>query len=274
MKTREFYQLLQTFLSEGEFTPDCSRRVRSDIRRACDKFIIKDGRLYYVGPNKTYMRLVVMTEEEKRFALSECHGNTETGIHHGVRSTRNRVIAGYYWPTLIKDVTEWVKSCERCQSNTGKTGTPTVKKAVPLNVFVPHAPAEVCPSSEPCPVREDILQESNGLPIITAIEETTSSEETKPFFRVVVGKVRTLLDPPLAQQMLIKNNNEQSTQTAHTPHAHTTTREQEVEINYIYKRYLLQELEVRKADLQYTKLKIRKLELEIKKMEKEAEQDH
>lgn len=70
---------------------------------------LTDGRLYYVGPNKTYMRLVVMTEEEKRFALSECHGNTETGIHHGVRSTRNRVIAGYYWPTLIKDVTEWVR---------------------------------------------------------------------------------------------------------------------------------------------------------------------
>lgn len=44
----------------------------------------------------------------------------------------------------------------------------------------------------------------------------------------------------------------------------------EADINYIYKRYLLQELEVRKADLQYTKLKIRKLELEIKKMEKEV----
>lgn len=44
----------------------------------------------------------------------------------------------------------------------------------------------------------------------------------------------------------------------------------EADVNYIYKRYLLQELEVRKADLQYTKLKIRKLELEIKKMEKEV----
>lgn len=56
------------------------------------------------------MRLVVMTEDEKKFALTECHGNRETGNHHGVRGTRNRVIAGYYWPTLIKDVTEWVRS--------------------------------------------------------------------------------------------------------------------------------------------------------------------
>lgn len=56
------------------------------------------------------MRLVVMSEEEKKLALNECHDNSETGNHHGVRGTRNRVIAGYFWPTLIKDVTEWVCS--------------------------------------------------------------------------------------------------------------------------------------------------------------------
>ncbi|XP_053499153.1 uncharacterized protein LOC128619186 isoform X1 [Ictalurus furcatus] len=271
MKTLEFYHMLQKYLAEGEFFPNCSRRVRSDIRRACDKFIIKDGRLYYVGPNKTYMRLVVMTEDEKRFALNECHDNSETGNHHGVRGTRNRVIAGYYWPTLIKDVTEWVKSCERCQSNTSKMGMPAVhaaKKPVPVKVLVTHVPVadEVCPSVDLCQVQEEDLHQSS---IITTIDGATSSEEIKPYFRVVLGKVRTLLDPPLAQQLLGKNNNEQSTQTLHTPHTHATT-ELEADVNYIYKRYLLQELEVRKADLQYTKLKIRKLELEIKKMEKEV----
>ncbi|XP_058265415.1 uncharacterized protein LOC131365688 [Hemibagrus wyckioides] len=277
MKTLEFYHMLHKYLVEGQFIPNCSRRVRSDIRRACDKFIIKDGRLYYVGPNKTYMRLVVMSEEEKKIALSECHNNSETGNHHGVRGTRNRVIAGYYWPTLIKDVTEWVKSCERCQSNISKMGTPTlhaVKKAVPVKVLVTQAPAaeEVCHSEDLCQVEEDLQQ--SRIPIITTIEGATSSEEIKPYFRVVVGSIPTLLDPPLAQQLLGKTLNEQSTQTSHTPHARVTTTEKEADINYIYKRYLLQELEVRKADLQYTKLKIRKLELEIKKMEKEAAQDH
>ncbi|XP_060792814.1 uncharacterized protein LOC132896117 isoform X2 [Neoarius graeffei] len=251
MKTLEFYHMLQKYLMEGEFLPNCNRRVRSDIRRACDKFIIKDGRLYYVGPNKTYMRLVVMTEDEKKFALTECHGNRETGNHHGV------------------------KSCEHCQSNTSKTGMPplhAVQKPVPVKVLVTHIPAadEVCPSEDLCPTEEEDLQQSNGLPIITTIESATSSEEIKPYFRVVVGKVRTLLEPPLAQQLLGKNNNDQSTQTSHTPQAHSTTSDQEADINCIYKRYLLQELEVRKADLQYTKLKIRKLELEIKKMEKEV----
>ncbi|XP_046725436.1 uncharacterized protein LOC124398937 [Silurus meridionalis] len=274
MKTLEFYQMVQKYLAHGEFEPDCNRRVRSDIRRASDKFAIKDGRLYYLGPNKTYMRLVVMTEEEKSFALNECHDNSETGNHLGVRGTRNKVIEGYFWPTLIKDVTEWVKSCERCQTSFSKTamlGLHAVKKSVPVKVLVTHAPAskDICPSQDLYPVMKEDLQQCNGIPIITRIEETTAPEETKPYFRVVVGKVQTLLDPPLSQQLLGRKSNDQSTQTLYTPHAHSTTTEQEADVNCIYKRYLLQELEVRKADLQYTKLKIRKLELEIKKMEKE-----
>ncbi|XP_049333328.1 gypsy retrotransposon integrase-like protein 1 [Astyanax mexicanus] len=72
------------------------------------------------------MRLVVCTEEEKRSVLMECH-NSGTGNHNGVRGTRDRVIAGYFWPTLMKDVTEWVKCCRRCQLNDPmKTGTPVL----------------------------------------------------------------------------------------------------------------------------------------------------
>uniref|UniRef100_A0A672L726 Integrase catalytic domain-containing protein n=1 Tax=Sinocyclocheilus grahami TaxID=75366 RepID=A0A672L726_SINGR len=74
-------------------------------------------RLFYVGPSRQYMRLVVLSEEEKRSVLTECHNNPGTGNHSGVRGTQNRVIAGYYWPTIIQDVKEWVISCHRCQLN-------------------------------------------------------------------------------------------------------------------------------------------------------------
>lgn len=69
---------------------------------------LRDGRLFYTGPSQQYMRLVIMTEEEKRSALMECHDNLVTGKHNGVRSTRDRVIARYYWSTLIQDVKDWV----------------------------------------------------------------------------------------------------------------------------------------------------------------------
>ncbi|XP_016326325.1 uncharacterized protein LOC107676307 [Sinocyclocheilus anshuiensis] len=106
---------LQEFLLKGEI-PDNSANRRK-VRRASTNFIIKDDRLFYVGPSRQYIRLVVLSEEEKRSVLTECHNNPGTGNHSGVRGTQNRVIAGYYWSTIIQDVKEWVRSCHRCQLN-------------------------------------------------------------------------------------------------------------------------------------------------------------
>ena len=55
------------------------------------------------------MRLVVQSEEKKRAVLQECHGDPGTGNHSGVRGTRDRVVSGYYWSTLVEDVKDWVK---------------------------------------------------------------------------------------------------------------------------------------------------------------------
>ncbi|KAM3605029.1 uncharacterized protein V6R79_019457 [Siganus canaliculatus] len=63
------------------------------------------------------MRLVVLSEKEKTAILSECHNQPGTGNHNGIRGTRNRVVAGYYWPTITKDVTDWIRCCHQCQLN-------------------------------------------------------------------------------------------------------------------------------------------------------------
>uniref|UniRef100_A0A9J7ZV46 Integrase zinc-binding domain-containing protein n=1 Tax=Cyprinus carpio carpio TaxID=630221 RepID=A0A9J7ZV46_CYPCA len=110
-----FYIQLKEFLLKGEI-PDNSANPRK-VTWASMNFIIKDDRLLYVGPSRQYMRLVVLSEEEKRSALTECHNNPGTANHNGVRGTQNRVIAGYYWHTIIQDVKEWVRSCPRCQLN-------------------------------------------------------------------------------------------------------------------------------------------------------------
>ncbi|CAM4735446.1 unnamed protein product [Leuciscus chuanchicus] len=76
---------------------------------SCRYSIRTDDRLFYIGPSMQYMRLVILSEEKKRSVLTECHNNPGTGNHSGVRGTQNRVIAGYYWSTIIQDVKEWVK---------------------------------------------------------------------------------------------------------------------------------------------------------------------
>uniref|UniRef100_A0A671PKN5 Uncharacterized LOC107693326 n=2 Tax=Sinocyclocheilus anshuiensis TaxID=1608454 RepID=A0A671PKN5_9TELE len=105
MDSFAFYVQVQEFLLKGEI-PDNSANRRK-VRRASTNFIIKDDRLFYVGPSRQYIRLVVLSEEEKRSVLTECHNNPGTGNHSGVRGTQNRVIAGYYWSTIIQDVKEW-----------------------------------------------------------------------------------------------------------------------------------------------------------------------
>uniref|UniRef100_A0A3B3T815 Integrase catalytic domain-containing protein n=1 Tax=Paramormyrops kingsleyae TaxID=1676925 RepID=A0A3B3T815_9TELE len=117
MRNFEFFQAVNEYLSVGGFGPDVQRRERREVRRVSVNFKVINGRLFYTGPSQQYMRLVIMTEEEKRSALMECHDNLVTGKHNGVRSTRDRVIARYYWSTLIQDVKDWVKDCHRCQLN-------------------------------------------------------------------------------------------------------------------------------------------------------------
>lgn len=46
--------------------------------------------------------------------LVECHDSPLAG-HLGVKKTILRVKEKYFWPQLIKNVTDYVKNCERCK---------------------------------------------------------------------------------------------------------------------------------------------------------------
>ncbi|RVE63472.1 hypothetical protein OJAV_G00136600 [Oryzias javanicus] len=74
------------------------------------------------------MRLVVLSEEEKRSVLMECHQNSGTGNHSGMRGTRNKVIPGYLWKTLKQDVDEWVHQGPYTVTNITPKGLATIKK--------------------------------------------------------------------------------------------------------------------------------------------------
>ena len=66
--------------------------------------------------------LAVVTEENhKRVILPETLRLTAFNLAHdrlhlGIDKTIEAIAKDYYWPTLIKDVTHWVKSCVVCQA--------------------------------------------------------------------------------------------------------------------------------------------------------------
>ncbi|XP_049397314.1 uncharacterized protein LOC125861468 [Solanum stenotomum] len=54
-------------------------------------------------------------EEEAIEILHGCHASPVGGHHSGVRTAAKFLQSGYYWPSLYKDVHEFVKKCTQCQ---------------------------------------------------------------------------------------------------------------------------------------------------------------
>ncbi|XP_006172378.2 LOW QUALITY PROTEIN: gypsy retrotransposon integrase-like protein 1 [Tupaia chinensis] len=98
----------------GEYHPTTLPSERSGIRRAAKKFVFKEKKLFYVGKDRKQSRLVIVSEEEKKKVLRECHEN-DTGAHHGISRTLTLVESNYYWTSVTNDVKQWVYSCQHCQ---------------------------------------------------------------------------------------------------------------------------------------------------------------
>ncbi|KAF6124525.1 gypsy retrotransposon integrase 1 [Phyllostomus discolor] len=90
----------------GEYHPTTLPSERSGIRRAAKKFVFKEKKLFYVGKDRKQNRLVIVSEEEKRKVLRECHEN-DTGAHHGISRTLTLVESNYYWTSVTNDVKQW-----------------------------------------------------------------------------------------------------------------------------------------------------------------------
>ncbi|XP_016077475.1 PREDICTED: gypsy retrotransposon integrase-like protein 1 isoform X3 [Miniopterus natalensis] len=97
----------------GEYHPTTLPSERSGIRRAAKKFVFKEKKLFYVGKDRKQNRLVIVSEEEKKKVLRECHEN-DTGAHHGISRTLTLVESSYYWTSVTNDVKQWI-NVELCR---------------------------------------------------------------------------------------------------------------------------------------------------------------
>ncbi|XP_032531117.1 gypsy retrotransposon integrase-like protein 1 [Chiroxiphia lanceolata] len=98
----------------GEYHPTTLSSERSGIRRAAKKFIFEENKLFYVGKDRKQMRLVIVSDEEKKKVLKKCHENA-AGAHHGISRTLTLVESNYYWTSVTNDVKQWVYACQHCQ---------------------------------------------------------------------------------------------------------------------------------------------------------------
>ena len=74
--------------------------------------LIKDV-LYKRGFSRPYLRS--LSHEEADYVMREVHEGI-CGNHSEAQSLVHKLIqAGYYWPTMLKDVQAYVKACDKCQ---------------------------------------------------------------------------------------------------------------------------------------------------------------
>ncbi|XP_009889967.1 PREDICTED: gypsy retrotransposon integrase-like protein 1 isoform X1 [Charadrius vociferus] len=118
----------------GEYHPTTLSSERSGIRRAAKKFVFKENKLFYVGKDRKQMRLVIVSDEEKKKVLEKCHENA-AGTHHGISRTLTLVESNYYWTSVTNDVKQWVYACQHCQ--VAKNTTTTAPKTHPIKAEDP-----------------------------------------------------------------------------------------------------------------------------------------
>ncbi|KAM3868478.1 gypsy retrotransposon integrase-like protein 1 [Diretmus argenteus] len=105
---------IYTFVAEGCYPQAMNPIRKKNLKRYAQKFIVEEGRLYYVGPKKEEKREVVIEAERKRQVFLDCHFN-DIGHHLGQKKTVHRIQSKYYWLGIVKDVVDWIKVCETCQ---------------------------------------------------------------------------------------------------------------------------------------------------------------
>ena len=63
------------------------------------------------GADQIIKRCVLMNEQAE--ILDKCHASPYGGHFVGDRTTQKSLQSGFYWPTLFRDSSEWVKHYDR-----------------------------------------------------------------------------------------------------------------------------------------------------------------
>ncbi|UYV68373.1 hypothetical protein LAZ67_5004125 [Cordylochernes scorpioides] len=110
---------------EDKFIESVKKNLNGSRRSIAQNFKVEDGCLFKKNPNPEGRAwLLVVPEKKKREIMKEYHNHMSNG-HLGVARTIYRIKSKYFWPSMLKDVSEFVKTCHLCQSRKGSNQLPS-----------------------------------------------------------------------------------------------------------------------------------------------------
>ena len=102
-------------LSCPDYLVDHQRRA---VRLKAEKYILTQDGLGWRNLDGIILKCVSV--EELETIIKEMHGCIGGG-HYAPRTVAANIMrAGYYWPTLFKDVHSFVRTCQECQFFSGR----------------------------------------------------------------------------------------------------------------------------------------------------------
>jgi len=100
-----------SYLKDGRLSLNPNEAKNTQKRAA--RFIVLNDELYKRGFSQPYWRCV--EEEETKYALEEVHKGI-CNDHMGAKSLIRKIMrAGYFWPMMQQNATDFVKKCNSCQ---------------------------------------------------------------------------------------------------------------------------------------------------------------
>ena len=100
-------------LEQGYEKDDETRKILEE-GEAHPEYRILQRKIYFTGDGR--MRLYIPKGELRDLVMKELH-DSRYADHLGIKRTIDLVKRDFYWPTLEKDVMEYVKTCDECQRN-------------------------------------------------------------------------------------------------------------------------------------------------------------
>ncbi|KAI5385622.1 hypothetical protein KIW84_072287 [Lathyrus oleraceus] len=122
-----WYADLVNYLAAGIVPPTLSYQQKKRFFHDIKHYYWDDPLLFKRGPDGIFRRCV--PEEEVENIIQHCH-SAPYGGHTSTSKTCSKILqAGFYWPTIWKDVHAAIKECDRCQ----RTGNISRRDEMPQN---------------------------------------------------------------------------------------------------------------------------------------------
>jgi ribonuclease HI len=170
------------YLKEGRLPTEKTEARKLRIRAS--HFQLLDGILYKMGFSRPHLRC--LSPEEANYVIREVHEGI-CGNHSGARALAHKLTrAGYYWPSLLHDATQYVKTCDKCQRFAN----------------IPRAPPEeITPMTSPWPFAQWGLDIMGPFPVgtkqarflVVAIDYFTKWVEAEPLATITEKNVKNFV---------------------------------------------------------------------------------